>query len=83
MSLPNLVPIFTSCKKITKLDFKFVEKSWDEVLGAVGGKKKLDVIIESFKKLTSLKISTWGLDARDYLNDPWVLIIRFLRYNFS
>jgi len=34
---------------------------------------------EGFKKLTSLKISTAVLEARDYENDPWVFIIKMLR----
>jgi len=78
VSLPDLTRVFTNCKKITKLDFRFVEKSWEEVLSIVG-KEKMDMVIEKFKALTSLKVSTWWLDARDYLDDPWVLIIRILR----
>jgi len=78
VSLPNLARVFTSCPKITQLEFKFVEKSWEEVLSIVG-KQKMDIVIAKFKKLTSLKVSTWWLNPSDYLNDPWVLIIRILR----
>ena len=78
VSLPDLARVFTNCQKITKLDFKLVEKSWEEVLSILG-KEKMDMVMEKFKKLTSLKVSTWWLDPRDYLDDPWVLIIRILR----
>jgi len=40
---------------------------------------KLDCVKEGFRKLTGLKMSTCFVDARDYLNDPWLLIIRILR----
>lgn len=80
VSLPNLARVFTNCQNITQLDFKFVEKSWEEVLSIVG-KQKMDMVIAKFKKLTSLKVSTWCLNPEDYLDDPWVLIIRILRYN--
>ena len=78
VSLPELAWVFTKCQKITKLDFKLLEKSWEEVLSILG-KEKMDMVMEKFKKLTSLKVSTWWLDPRDYLDDPWVLIIRILR----
>ena len=78
VSLPNLARVFTACQKITKLDFKFVEKSWEEVV-SIAGKDKMDKVIENFKKLISLKVSTWWLNPRDYLDDPWVLIIMILR----
>jgi len=34
--------------------------------------------LKGFKKLTSLKLVTCIRDAKDYLNDPWVLIMRLL-----
>jgi len=44
----------------------------------MGDKVKMDIITEGFKKLTCLRVSTAFLDARDYLNDPWLLIIHIL-----
>ena len=78
VSVPHLARVFKACKKITQLDFSFVEKSWEEILD-VAGKESMGIITKGFKKLTSLKISTWWMDARDYLDDPWLLIIRILR----
>lgn len=78
VSLSHLPRVFTACQEITKIDFNFVEKSWEEVLIAVG-KGKMDIVIAGFKKLISLKVSTQWLNPRDYLDDPWVLIVRILR----
>lgn len=79
MSLPHLAKVFGSCKKITTLDFNHVEKDWDEV-EAVVSKESMEIIIQGFQKLICLKMSTRFHDARDYVHDPWVLIIRMLRY---
>jgi len=74
MSLPHLAPVFRSCKKIVKLDFNFLEKKWEEIQDVVN----LDSIIQGFKKLITLKMSTSFDEIRAYVNDPWVLIIRML-----
>jgi len=78
MSLAHLPKIFQTCKKITALDFSYNEKTWEEIQGILK-KEELNLIIENFKKITCLKISTVFLDARDYLHDPMLLIIRILR----
>jgi len=36
-------------------------------------------VIEALKRLTHLKVATAVLDARDYVNDPWVFIAKMLR----
>jgi len=80
VSLPHLARIFELCPKITKLDFTCHELKWEEIQKIVVEKNhSIDYIIQGFKKLTSLKVSTTILDARDYLNDPWLIIIRMLR----
>jgi len=78
VALQHLSHIFGSCKKIKKLDFDFLEKSWEEVQEVIE-KEKLDVLKEGFKKLVHLKVSTCFSDPRHYTNDPWLLIIRILR----
>jgi len=80
-SLPHLARVFELCPKMTKLDFTFREKNWEEIQDALKKQKySSESIIQGFKKLTCLKISTSFLDARDYLNDPWLVIIRMLRH---
>ena len=79
ISFPHLAKVFGACKKITKLDFSYREKNWEDVKENLLEKNVVS-IAEGFKKLTGLKITTCSLDARDYLNDPWLLIIRILRY---
>ncbi len=79
-SLPHLARVLEHCPKITKLDFTFYEKKWEEIQDAVMNEAySIDSIIQGFKKLTCLKMSTRWLDARDFVNDPWVIIIRLLR----
>jgi len=36
-------------------------------------------VIEALKRLTHLKVATAVLDAKDYVNDPWVFIVKMLR----
>ena len=79
ISFPHLAKVFGACKKITKLDFSYREKNWEDVKENLLEENVVS-IAEGFKKLTGLKITTCSLDARDYLNDPWLLIIRILRY---
>lgn len=76
--LKHLGHIFESCKKIQKLNFNYLEKSWEDIQEVVKD-EKMDCLIQGFKKLISLKMSTCFLNARDYLNDPWLLVIRILR----
>jgi len=78
ISLQHLCHVFGSCKKIMKLDFNILEKSWEDIQEVIE-KEKLDGVKESFKKLIILKLSTCFSDARHYTNDPWLLIIRILR----
>jgi len=80
VSLPHLARVLEHCPKITKLDFTFYEKKWEEIQDAVMKEPySINFIIQGFKKITCLKMSTRFLEARDYLNDPWVIIIRLLR----
>jgi len=80
VSLPHLSKVFENCGKIKKLDFNFLEKKWETVQEVV---EKLDVLKGGFEKLVSLKISTCFSDAKDYTNDPWLLIIHILTYNIA
>jgi len=66
VSLPQLARVLDTCRNITKLDFSYHH---------LPGMDK-----EAFKKLTSLKIYTAVLDAVDYENDPWLFIIKMLRF---
>ena len=80
VSFPDLARVLEHCPKITKLDFTFYETKWEEIRDAVMKEPhSIDSIIQGFKKLTCLKMSTRFLDARDYVNDPWVILIRLLR----
>ena len=79
LTFSNLAVVLGACKKLTKLDFSYREEKWEDIKGTLTA-EKLDSITQGFKKLTSLKISTCFLDARYYLSDPWVLILRILRY---
>ncbi len=80
VSLPHLSRVFEHCPKLTKLDFTCREKKWEEIQEAVLKQKcgSIDSIIQGFQKLICLKVSTSTLDARDFLNDPWLMIIRML-----
>jgi len=80
VSLPHLARVFELCPKITKLDFTCREIKWEEIQKEVVEQNhSIDSIIQGFKKLNSLQVSTRIHDARDYLNDPWLIIIRMLR----
>jgi len=80
VSLLHLARIFELCPKITKLDFTCYELKWGLVQDALEKQKhSSESILQGFKKLTSLKVSTRILDARDYVNDPWIIITRMLR----
>ena len=79
ISLTTMANILTHCSEVTQLDFSFrFEEDWKNV---DDGLKVaiLDSLSPNFKKLTSLKISTCVLDARDYRHDPWRPILSFLR----
>ena len=80
ISFSHLARVFETCKKITKLDFSYRENNWEDVKEDLSEENVVS-IAEGFKKLTGLKVATCTLDAKDYLNDPWLLIIRILRYN--
>lgn len=83
LSLPHLAKVFRSCKKITNLDFSFEEEKWQQVEEAVEDDEGMEAIREGFKTLISLKIATSFTDARDYVKDPWYIIIWILRYNLN
>jgi len=77
VSLPHLAEILKTCKEITQLDF-----SYQHLIPGVENQNNqfgTQPVKDAFKKLTSLKISTAVLNARDYENDPWIFIIRMLR----
>lgn len=78
MSFSHLARVFMTSQKITKLDLSYREKNWEDVKKGLTEENVVS-ITEGFKKLTTLKITTFSLDSRQYLNDPWVLIIRILR----
>ncbi len=78
VSFSHLVRVFGTCQEITKLGFNVLEKKWEEIQNVVGTKGNMDTITEGFKKLISLNITASFLDARDYLNDPWLVIIQIL-----
>ncbi len=75
-SLLQLAKVLETCKTITKLEF-----SYHHLPGMENENNKFAVtpVKEAFKKLTSLKISTAVLDARDLVNDPWLFIVKMLR----
>jgi len=68
--------------KIRKLEFTYTEKSHDEIeFGLKKANISLDSLAAGFQKLTSLKLSTTVPDPqRDVSKDPWLLIIKMLRY---
>jgi len=82
LSLPDLSKVFGACKKINNLDFSYKEEYLVQVEEAVEDDKAMEVIQNGFKTLDTLKMATSFRDARDYVNDPWNLIIWILRYNF-
>jgi len=77
VSFPQLARVLDTCRKITKLDF-----SYHHLPGMDNSNNQFATtsVKEAFKRLTSLKISTAVLDAVDYENDPWVFIIKMLRF---
>jgi len=76
VTLPLLAKVLETCKTITKLDFMY-----RHLPGMENGNNQFATapVKEAFKKLTSLKISTAVLDARDLVNDPWLFIVKMLR----
>jgi len=78
VSFSHLVRVFGTCQKITKLGFSVLEKKWENIQTVVGDKVNMDIITEGFKNLTCFRVSTAFLDARDYVNDPWLVIIQIL-----
>ncbi len=66
VSLPHLARVFELCPKITKLDFTLRERNWEDIQDAVKKQEHSSIksIIQGFKRLTCLKISTSFLDAR-------------------
>ena len=80
VTFSHLAKVLRTCQKITKLEISYREQNWYELKRSLTEENNMmDAIIYGFKKLTCLKIATCFHDARDYLNDPWLLIIRILR----
>jgi len=81
----QVVKILQSCPKIQKLDFTYTEKSQEEILSGLEIESiSLESFATSFQKLTSLKLSTTVPDRKhDVFKDPWLLIIKMLRYSLS
>jgi len=70
--------VFETCKQISKLDFSFRHENG--ILIALSGPPlSAPHVIEALKRLTHLKVATTVLDAKDYVNDPWVFIVKMLR----
>lgn len=78
MTFSHLGQVLGNCQKILKLELSYREKKWEDIKDDLTD-EKLVCITQGFEKLTSLKIATCFQDARDYMNDPWILIIRLLR----
>ena len=80
-----LYPILPECSLLARKSPNLTQTSGKELeeLVICVGEDRMDIVIEQFKKLTSLKVSTWWLNPRDYLDHPWVLIIRILRLYLS
>jgi len=78
ISLPQLARVLEIAQKVTKLDFSYThEKGFLNALAE--HPLSASPVIEAFKRLTNLKITTSVLDAEDYLNDPWIFITNLLR----
>ena len=76
ISLSQLARVLETCQKIVRLDFSYKHK--EGFLKALV-EHPLSSVIEAFKRVTHLKITTSVLDAKDYLNDPWIFITNLLR----
>jgi len=79
ISLSQLARVFESCQKVTELDFSYqhqpaiIEPSSETQIST-------STVTEAFKKLTKLTIFTSVHDPTNYDNDPWVFIIKMLRW---
>ena len=79
--LSHLIRIFQNCQQITDLDFSFHhEGATTEPSVFENQLHDQSVVTEALEKLIRLNISTSVTDAINYYNDPWVLIIKILRY---
>jgi len=80
----QVAKILQSCPKIKKLESTYTEKSHEEIEKGLKEENislTLDSLTAGFQKLTSLKLSTTVPDPqRDVSKDPWLLIIKMLRY---
>lgn len=78
ISLLHLARMLKTCSKITKLDFSYQhEEGFVKTL--VEHPLSAPSVIGAFNRLTHLKVTTCVLDAKDFLNDPWIFIIKLLR----
>ena len=79
----QVAKILQSCPKMKKLDFTYTEKSQEEILSGLEKENiSLESFATSFKKLTGLKLSTTVPDRKhDVFKDPWLVIIKMLRYS--
>lgn len=76
MSLAHLATVLETCQDITKFDC-----SYNHLPGLESENDKFGTpaVLAAFKKLVSLKISSFVKNARDYVDDPWLFIIKMLR----
>lgn len=87
-TVPQVAKILKACPKVVMLDFAYIEKKEEEIwLGLKKEELSLDDLIAGFQKLTRLQISTTTalLSARCprcIFNDPWLLLIKMLRFYF-
>ncbi len=77
VSLQQVAKILVACPMITKLAFSYEHKERH-------GENEREitaspVIKDLFKKITSLSITTSVVDAKNFVNDPWVFIFKILR----
>ena len=80
ISLPQLAKVLEICKNITNLDFSYKHET-GLFKALYDSSFSTPEVIAAFKKLTSLKVATSVLDAKDYFNDPWGFITKILRRN--
>jgi len=79
ISLPQLARVLeVAHQKITKLDFSYTHEKCS-LKALAEHPLSATLVIEAFKRLRHLKITTSVLDAEDYVNDPWVFIVKMLR----
>lgn len=79
LSLTQLANILKICQKVIKLDFSYQHHK-GLLKALLENPLSNPVVKDVFKKLKCLKISTSVRDAKNYFNDPWVFILKMMRY---